>query len=120
MVDPDDWLLPGAGVIADRIEQQLTPRAVVLVHDGGGPRRQTIDALATLIPRLTGQGWSFDLPERTVASRPLPIPEKTAAVSPSPSPSLSASPSPSGEPSERPSMEPGQSNQAATRAGAMS
>src|SRR4051794_19478037 len=50
VVDPDDWLLPGAGVIADRIHQQLKPRAVVLVHDGGGDRQQTIDALTALIP----------------------------------------------------------------------
>lgn len=102
VVDPDDWLLPGAGVIADRIEKQLTPRAVVLVHDGGGPRQQTIDALAKLIPRLKADGWAFDLPERTVASRPLraappspsPSPSRSPSASPSPSTSASASPSP--------------------------
>jgi peptidoglycan/xylan/chitin deacetylase (PgdA/CDA1 family) len=113
VVDPDDWLLPGADVIADRIEQQLTPRAVVLVHDGGGDRKQTVEALRKLIPKLKGEGWTFDLPERTVASKPL-----TAAPSPSASPSASPSPSPS--PSDSPSPEPSQSNQEETRAGSTS
>jgi membrane peptidoglycan carboxypeptidase len=95
VVDPDDWLLPGADVIADRIEEQLTPRAVVLVHDGGGERKQTVDAMRTLIPKLLREGWKFDLPERTVQSRPLP----TQSVSPSPTlsasvPSSTSRPSP--------------------------
>ncbi|WP_239159553.1 transglycosylase domain-containing protein [Winogradskya humida] len=91
VVDPDDWLLPGADVIADRIETQLTPRAVVLVHDGGGEREQTIEALTKLIPKLKADGWTFDLPEKTVASHPLPQ-QSTKPESPSPSESSSAPP----------------------------
>ncbi|MET0496614.1 MAG: transglycosylase domain-containing protein [Actinoplanes sp.] len=89
VVDPDDWLRPGADVIADRIERQLTPRAVVLVHDGGGERDQTLAALTALIPKLKRDGWKFDLPQKTVATKALPTP------SPSPSPSVTPSPSPS-------------------------
>ena len=92
VVDPDDWTQPGANVIAARIRAQLKPRAVVLVHDGGGERGQTVAALRTLIPSLRADGWTFDLPERTVRTRPLPVP-------PSPSPSSSPSPSPSPSPS---------------------
>jgi hypothetical protein len=44
---------------------------VVLVHDGGGEREQTIAALTRLIPELKKQGWEFDLPKRTVRSKPL-------------------------------------------------
>ncbi|MGA5304548.1 transglycosylase domain-containing protein [Nucisporomicrobium flavum] len=113
VVDPDDWLLPGADVIADRIEQQLTPRAVVLVHDGGGDRAQTVEALRKLIPKLKSQGWTFDLPERTVASKPL-----TAEPSLSPSPSVPPSTSPSVTPPGSP--EPSQSNQEETRSGSTS
>jgi membrane peptidoglycan carboxypeptidase len=98
LVDPDDWMLPGAEVIASRIEQQLTPRAVVLVHDGGGERGQTIAALKKVIPRLLGQGWTFDLPKVTIAAHPLPGPRSTSPPSPpvSPSPTPSPSPDPSG------------------------
>lgn len=93
VVDPDDWLRPGAEVIADRIEKQLEPRSVVLVHDGGGDRKQTVAALRELIPRLRADGWRFDLPERTVRSRALPSPAATPSASPSPSPSPRESPS---------------------------
>ncbi|MET0426816.1 MAG: transglycosylase domain-containing protein [Actinoplanes sp.] len=95
VVDPDDWLLPGAGVIASRITEQLKPRAVVLVHDGGGDRKQTVAALRTLIPQLLADGWKFDQPQTTVKALP--------PVSPSPSPSLSSSPSPSPDISDTPS-----------------
>jgi peptidoglycan/xylan/chitin deacetylase (PgdA/CDA1 family) len=71
VVDPDDWMMPGAGVIASRIEQQLTPRAVVLVHDGGGNREQTIAALKKAIPKLLDEGWTFDFPATTVRAHPL-------------------------------------------------
>jgi membrane peptidoglycan carboxypeptidase len=90
VVDPDDWLLPGAGVIASRIKQQLKPRAVVLVHDGGGDRKQTVEALRELIPELLADGWTFDFPETTVAAKP-----RTTPTSPAPSASASASASPS-------------------------
>ena len=72
VVDPDDWTQPGTDTIADRIRAQLTPRAVVLVHDGGGEREQTLTALRELIPELRGDGWQFDLPETTVPAKPLP------------------------------------------------
>ncbi|BFU46576.1 transglycosylase domain-containing protein [Krasilnikovia sp. MM14-A1004] len=102
LVDPDDWKLPGADVIASRIEQQLTERAVVLVHDGGGDRAQTVEALTGLIPKLLGQGWTFDLPETTQPGHRLPAaapnsPEDGSAASAGPTasaePTASASPS---------------------------
>ncbi|WP_255658174.1 transglycosylase domain-containing protein [Actinoplanes sp. L3-i22] len=88
VVDPDDWLLPGADVIEQRIKQQLTPRAVVLVHDGGGDRKQTVEALRKLIPDLLADGWTFDFPETTIASKP-----QAGPTTPGPSASVSATPS---------------------------
>ncbi|MEU4237541.1 transglycosylase domain-containing protein [Actinoplanes sp. NPDC026619] len=96
VVDPDDWMLPGADTIATRIRQQLTPRAVVLVHDGGGDRKQTVEALRKLIPGLLADGWTFDFPATTVTAKPLPG-ATTPAPSVMPSPSLSPS---APEPSE--------------------
>jgi hypothetical protein len=117
VVDPDDWKLPGADTIATRIHDQLTPRAVVLVHDGGGDRKQTVQALEKLIPRLIGEGWTFDFPETTIAAKPLPgapssatAPSASASPSPSVSPSVSASAPDasggSGTPSVAPSVTP--------------
>jgi peptidoglycan/xylan/chitin deacetylase (PgdA/CDA1 family) len=106
LVDPDDWMLPGVDVIADRIEKQLTPRAVVLVHDGGGDRSQTVAALKKLLPRLIDAGWTFDHPAVTVRSHPLassapptggphetPSPDPSPDVSPDVSPEVSLDPS---------------------------
>jgi membrane peptidoglycan carboxypeptidase len=99
LVDPDDWTLPGASVIATRIEQQLTPRAVVLVHDGGGNRQETIDALKVLIPKLLHEGWTFDFPQTTVAThRPTPPSAPSSSGTPSapasqPTSGISVSPS---------------------------
>jgi peptidoglycan/xylan/chitin deacetylase (PgdA/CDA1 family) len=100
LVDPDDWLMPGAATIAERIREGLTPRAVVLVHDGGGDRSQTVEALTTLIPRLLDEGWTFDLPAVTQKAKPLPSTSPTPTPTPTPTltptpvqPSVSASPS---------------------------
>ncbi|MEV6343811.1 transglycosylase domain-containing protein [Actinoplanes sp. NPDC051851] len=93
VVDPDDWTTPGASVIASRIEKQLTPRAVVLVHDGGGDRQQTVDALTTLIPSLLADGWTFDQPQRTIA--PTVAPATTVTTAPAPSSPAPSSPAPS-------------------------
>ncbi|MDG6101583.1 transglycosylase domain-containing protein [Dactylosporangium aurantiacum] len=96
-VDPDDWTLPGAAEIVSRVERQLTPGAIVLVHDGGGDRRQTVEALATLIPRLLAAGWTFDVP--AVTAPPVAVPSPTLEpesaqlpTAPPPSPTPAGSP----------------------------
>jgi hypothetical protein len=101
-VDSEDWKPRGADVIVSTIEAQLRPGAVVLLHDGGGDRRQTLDALRTLIPRLQRQGWRFDFPAVTVA--PAPIVASSAVASPStlpPSPALESTPLPESTRNER-------------------
>jgi membrane peptidoglycan carboxypeptidase len=102
LVDPDDWTLPGADAIASRIAGQLTPRAVVLVHDGGGDRKQTVQALTKLIPKLLADGWTFDFPEVTQQAKALP----SGSASPAPSPAPSATPAPTLTPSASSSPTP--------------
>ena len=57
--DTEDWRRPGV----DRIVANSTPGAgdgaVVLLHDGGGDRSQTVTALDRLIPELKAQGYRF-------------------------------------------------------------
>jgi len=99
-IDAEDWKLPGTGTIVAHVTSRLTPGAVVLLHDGGGDRRQTIDALKILIPRLRQQGWAFDQPMTTV--RPSSVPSLVPA-SPSPAPAPEAT---DVTPSEFPSSAP--------------
>jgi len=65
-VDPKDWTRPGADAIVAAVQQQMRDQApdgaIVLLHDGGGPREQTVEALEQLIPWLAGQGYRFGFP----------------------------------------------------------
>ena len=59
-LDSEDWTRPGVA----RIVRNATPRTnsgqVLLMHDAGGNRRQTVAALRRLIPRLRAQGYRFE------------------------------------------------------------
>ncbi|HZN13500.1 MAG TPA: polysaccharide deacetylase family protein [Acidimicrobiales bacterium] len=61
-VDPADFERPGAAVITNRIMSQLRPGAVILMHDGGGDRSQTLAQLPALIARLRALGYTFRVP----------------------------------------------------------
>jgi len=58
-VDPQDWRGIKASTIADRISVAVRPGAVILLHDGGGDRTQTIKALPRIIKRLRVAGYTF-------------------------------------------------------------
>ena len=62
-VDPRDWSRPGSQQIKATVLSQLRPGGVILMHDGGGNRSQTVDALGTLIKVLTRAGYYFATPE---------------------------------------------------------
>ena len=61
-VDTLDWTQPGTAAIVASVQQAVHPGAVVLFHDGGGPRDQTVEALRQLLPWLQEQGYQFVLP----------------------------------------------------------
>lgn len=58
-VDPTDWSTPGAGAIYSRVVGATRPGSIVLMHDGGGNRSQTVAALPQIIHTLRGRGYSF-------------------------------------------------------------
>ncbi|MFD5461711.1 polysaccharide deacetylase family protein [Kitasatospora sp. NPDC127059] len=61
-VDPRDWSRPGVPAIVSTVQKQLKPGGVILMHDGGGDRSQTVAALKQLLPWLVSQGYTFDFP----------------------------------------------------------
>ncbi|MEU8228313.1 polysaccharide deacetylase family protein [Actinoplanes sp. NPDC048967] len=63
-MDIADWEPPGTDVLVQRLRERITPGAVVLMHDGGGDRSQTVAAVDRIIPELRAQGWRFTLPRR--------------------------------------------------------
>ena len=58
-VDTEDWTSPGADAIVDRL-LEADSGDVVLMHDGGGNRTQTVAALRRALPQLTAEGYRFE------------------------------------------------------------
>lgn len=57
-VDTQDWSKPGSEAIVESL-MGITPGDIVLMHDGGGDRSQTIEAVRTALPKLKEAGWKF-------------------------------------------------------------
>ncbi|MFI1353433.1 polysaccharide deacetylase family protein [Streptomyces sp. NPDC020898] len=57
--DSEDWRKPGV----DAIIREATPKggkgAIVLMHDSGGDRHQTVEALDRFLPDMKKQGYEF-------------------------------------------------------------
>ena len=58
-VDSPDWSLPGTVAIYAEIVGHVQPGSIVLMHDGGGPRGETLAALPQIIDTLRGRGYRF-------------------------------------------------------------
>ena len=58
-VDPLDWSTPGTAAIEARVASRIQERSIVLLHDGGGNRSETITALPAIIDHLKAQHYLF-------------------------------------------------------------
>jgi peptidoglycan/xylan/chitin deacetylase (PgdA/CDA1 family) len=58
-VDPRDWSRPGADAIYNRVVSAVSPGSIVVQHDGGGDRSQTLAALPREIDALRARGYRF-------------------------------------------------------------
>ncbi|WP_042416456.1 polysaccharide deacetylase family protein [Streptacidiphilus anmyonensis] len=61
-VDPRDWSRPGTADIVRTILRTTRTGSIILEHDGGGNRSQTVAALRTVLPRLLDEGYHFVTP----------------------------------------------------------
>ena len=61
-VDPRDWSRPGVTSIVANIMRNTRTGSIILEHDGGGNRSQTIAALKIVLPRLLASGYHFTTP----------------------------------------------------------
>lgn len=57
--DTFDWSNPGVYKIVSNVLKDTRKGDIVLFHDHGGDRTQTIDALKQILPALQKQGYSF-------------------------------------------------------------
>ncbi|MCD2198130.1 bifunctional polysaccharide deacetylase/glycosyltransferase family 2 protein [Actinomycetospora endophytica] len=65
-VDSRDWQRPGVDAIVRNALPPAGAGGIVLLHDAGGERSQTVAALDRLIPQLQAQGYRFTTPEAAV------------------------------------------------------
>lgn len=55
-IDTLDWTEPGSSYIVDTVTRRLEPGAVVLFHDGGGDRSDTVRALPDVLEAIDDAG----------------------------------------------------------------
>ncbi|MGV9249879.1 polysaccharide deacetylase family protein [Streptomyces sp. NPDC003697] len=63
-VDSLDWTRPGTRTVVDNVQSGAAPGVIVLSHDAGGDRSQTVRALRTYLPRLLDDGYHLTVPRR--------------------------------------------------------
>ncbi|OSZ56598.1 oligosaccharide deacetylase [Streptomyces pharetrae CZA14] len=63
-VDTLDWTEPGTRTIVDRVTDGAAPGVVVLSHDAGGDRSQSVRALRSYLPELLDAGYRITVPHR--------------------------------------------------------
>jgi peptidoglycan-N-acetylglucosamine deacetylase len=94
-VDPLDWTLPGTRKI-ERAMLRGRPGDIVLCHDGGGNRSETVRALRRVLPTWKHRGYTT-IPlvvPKSVTLPPPPSPTTTPTPTVTPSESTSITPSP--------------------------
>ncbi|TDD18070.1 polysaccharide deacetylase family protein [Kribbella turkmenica] len=58
-VDSRDWTKPGTAAIVQRVLAGVHNGSVILLHDGGGNRSQTVAALPAILKTLKARGYGF-------------------------------------------------------------
>ena len=58
-VDPRDWENPGVSQIVQETVQKARNGSILLLHDGGGARHQSVAALPKIIKILRDRGFRF-------------------------------------------------------------
>ncbi len=57
--DSEDWQRPGVARVVSNATPTGTHGTIIMFHDGGGDRSQTVAAVGQLIDQLRGRGWTF-------------------------------------------------------------
>jgi peptidoglycan-N-acetylglucosamine deacetylase len=68
-VDTGDWAMPGAEAITAAVLEQAGPGSIVLMHDGGGDRSQTAEALPAVIEGLLEREYQLARVDELLAAR---------------------------------------------------
>jgi peptidoglycan/xylan/chitin deacetylase (PgdA/CDA1 family) len=70
-VDPADYTQPGSAAIEQRVLAAVRPGSIVISHDGGGPRGQTLAAYPGIIRKLRARGYRIATVTEMLGYRPV-------------------------------------------------
>jgi len=70
-VDPGDWSLPGTAAIEQRVLAQVRPGSIIISHDGGGPRGETLAAYPLIFAALRRRGYRIVTIPELLGFRPV-------------------------------------------------
>jgi peptidoglycan/xylan/chitin deacetylase (PgdA/CDA1 family) len=79
-VDTADWRRPGVRAIVRAAVGGARPGAIILMHDAGGNRAQTLAALPQIIAQLRARGYKLVTVPRLLLDNPAPANQRIAAV----------------------------------------
>jgi peptidoglycan-N-acetylglucosamine deacetylase len=79
-VDTDDYEMPGVKVILRRTLDGVEPGAIILLHDAGGNRSQTVAALPLVVRALRKRGYRLVTVPRLLLDNPAPKNQKVAGL----------------------------------------
>jgi peptidoglycan-N-acetylglucosamine deacetylase len=71
-VDTNDYALPGVAAIVHTAVSGAKPGAIILMHDAGGNREETIDALPAVIHDLRARGYKLVTVPQLLLDNPAP------------------------------------------------
>ncbi len=72
-VDTDDYEQPGVATIVQRALEGAHPGAIILMHDAGGTRTETVEALPIIIRELRAKGLKpVTVPQLLADDPPVP------------------------------------------------
>jgi peptidoglycan/xylan/chitin deacetylase (PgdA/CDA1 family) len=71
-VDSEDYTQPGTDAIVSNVVEAVQPGSIVLMHDGGGDRTQTLAALPRIVAELRRAGYRFVSVPRLLLENPPP------------------------------------------------
>jgi peptidoglycan/xylan/chitin deacetylase (PgdA/CDA1 family) len=71
-VDTEDYRLPGVDAIVHSVVANAQPGAIVLMHDAGGNRAQTLAALPIIVRQLRARGYKLVTVPKLLLDNPAP------------------------------------------------
>jgi len=71
-VDTSDYRKPGVDTIVNSVVSGARPGAIILMHDGGGDREQTVQALPRIVTKLRARGYKLVTVPQLLLDNPAP------------------------------------------------